>query len=425
MTSPNTTPRIVALATQISTSVAELQERLSAQGAPSPSFAEDSPESLPADVSHLQDAVLDATAELHELLLDPLSLIFKFGAISNLVSIDAICRFHIADMIPPGGQVSFEEIAEQTGLEKSLVRRLLRHAMAMRILREPEPGIVAHTKISKILTIPYINTWVNFESKDTWPATTRIVDAIQKWPSSEELNETGFSLANDTEKSVCEVLATDPTRAMRFATSMKALEHVPGCAIGALSKDYDWASLGNVFIVNLGGSRGQAAIELANNFANTKLLVQDMAMVIEGAESDVPDQLKERVQFMKHNLFDPQTVRADVYFFRMVFRTWGDKDALQILKAQIPALRPGAKILIQDACMPEPDAIPLWLERVQRAVDLSLKCYFNGRQRYLDEWKALLAAADERFILHRVFEPKGSLLVILEVHWDVSGTVGA
>ncbi|KAI1660016.1 sterigmatocystin 8-O-methyltransferase [Daldinia decipiens] len=390
MASPNTTPRIVELAAQISTSVAELQERLSAQGVPSPSFAEDNPEFLPANVAHLQDAVLDATAELNELLMDPLTLIFKFGAISNLVSIDTICRFHIADMIPAGGQVSFGEIAEKTGLDKLLVRRLLRHAMAMRILREPEPGMVAHTKVSQFLTIPYINAWVNFENKDTWPACTRIVDAIQKWPSSEEPNQTGFCLANNTDKSVYEVLGTDPTRAMRFASLI-----------------------------------GQAAIELANHFGNVKLLVQDAAMMIAGAETDVPEQLKGHVEFMKHELFDPQTVQADIYFFRMVFRNWGDKYALQILKAQIPALRPGAKILIQDVCMPEPDTIPLWRERIQRSVDLSLKCYFNGRERYLDEWKALLAAADKRFVLHRVFEPKGSLLGILEIRWDVSGTAEA
>ena len=82
MASPNITPSIVELAAQISTSVALLQERLSAQGAPAPSFAEDSPESLPPDVSHLKDAILDATAALHEMLLDPLALIHKFAAVS-------------------------------------------------------------------------------------------------------------------------------------------------------------------------------------------------------------------------------------------------------------------------------------------------------------------------------------------------------
>ncbi|GAP92082.1 putative sterigmatocystin 8-O-methyltransferase [Rosellinia necatrix] len=422
MAPSGTTPRIVALAAKISSSVAELQDSLSAQGVESPSFAEDSPQYLPPDVSHIRDDVLDATAELHELLLEPLMLLYKFAGVSNLISIDAICRFHILDAVPSGGQASFEDIAEKTGLDKTLVRRLLRHAISMRILREPEAGIVAHTKISKFLAIPYINSWVKFESNDTWPAIPKVAEAIEKWPSSEEANQTGFALVNDG-KSVFDVLSTDPARAMRFAGGMKSLDHVPGCADAAVATAYDWSSLGNVLIVNVGGSRGQVAIDLASKFENVKLLVQDSAMVIEGAGSGVPSELKERVQFMKHELFEQQTVRADVYFFRMVIRNWGDKYAVGILKAQVPALRPGAKILIQDACMPEPDAIPLWRERVMRAVDLSVKCYFNSRERYLDEWKSLLAAADERFVLHQVFEPKDSLLSVLEVHWDVPSTV--
>lgn len=51
---------------------------------------------------------------------------------------------------------------------------------------------------------------------------------------------------------------------------------------------------------------------------------------------------------------------------------------------------------------------------------MSLKTFFNSRDRYLDDWKALLAAADERFVLHRVVQIEGSLLSMLEVHWDVS-----
>lgn len=81
MASPNNLPRMVELAAQISSSVSELQYRLTAQGAPSPSWAEDSPGSLPDDLFSLRDAVLDASAELHELLLEPLMLIFKFASV--------------------------------------------------------------------------------------------------------------------------------------------------------------------------------------------------------------------------------------------------------------------------------------------------------------------------------------------------------
>lgn len=92
MASPNSSPQIVALADKISTAVAELQGLLSAQGVPSPSWAENNPECLPANVASLQDTVLDATAELHELLLEPFSLVFKFAAHGRGLSIPH-CRY--------------------------------------------------------------------------------------------------------------------------------------------------------------------------------------------------------------------------------------------------------------------------------------------------------------------------------------------
>ena len=58
-------------------------------------------------------------------------------------------------------------------------------------------------------------------------------------------------------------------------------------------------------------------------------------------------------------------------------------------------------------------------------MDLSMATLFNARERYLDEWKGLLAAADDRFHLQRVIQPEGSLLVILEIVWDVSEFSGA
>lgn len=107
---------------------------------------------------------------------------------------------------------------------------------------------------------------------------------------------------------------------MRFASGMRAIDHVPGYAIQIFPKVYDWASLRDAFIVNVSGSRGQATIELANTFGNVKLLIQASAMIIEGAKSDVRDQLKGRVKSMKYKLFEPQTVQADIYFLRIVFR---------------------------------------------------------------------------------------------------------
>ncbi|PVI04128.1 S-adenosyl-L-methionine-dependent methyltransferase [Periconia macrospinosa] len=411
------TPRIVELAAQISTSVAQLQEQLSAQGLPSPSFDESFNATYPPNVTQLRDSLLDASAELHELLLDPLMVLFKFASISNLAIIDLVARYKIPEMIPPGGRISFEEIGQKVGLETNVIRRFLRNAMAMHILEEPEPGMVAHTSISKFLANPAINGWAEFEGRDTWPASTRIVDAVQKWPNSQLPNETAWVLANNG-KSVQDVIATEPERAMRFANGMGAIDYVPGYNMSLLPTVYDWASLGNAKIVNVGGAMGQAAIELTKNFPNLTVIVQDSAAMMGGGGGQlVPAELKDRITFQEHELFAPQNETAPVYFFRLAFRGLGDQFAERILKAQIPALEPGAKLLIQDVVMPEHDVVPLWKERTQRSVDMALQVFGNGRERYLDEWKALLAAADKRFVLEKVHVPKDNLLGVLEVTW--------
>jgi hypothetical protein len=65
-------------------------------------------------------------------------------------------------MVPAGGRVRYEDIAKVTGLEEQMIRRLLRHAMALRIFHEPEPGMVAHTQASKLLIRSEVNAFMSF-----------------------------------------------------------------------------------------------------------------------------------------------------------------------------------------------------------------------------------------------------------------------
>lgn len=79
--------RIVQLARIISTCVTNINDALLEIGLPSPSFDENTPVAhLPPGISDYQDTVLDATAELHDLLLEPLHLIKKHSGVSNFQS---------------------------------------------------------------------------------------------------------------------------------------------------------------------------------------------------------------------------------------------------------------------------------------------------------------------------------------------------
>lgn len=83
MTFNQSNTRIQQLAEIISASVNKIQASLTAQNLPTPSFDEDAPPTLPLELSNAQDAVLDATAELRDLLTAPMTLIHSHGGVSS------------------------------------------------------------------------------------------------------------------------------------------------------------------------------------------------------------------------------------------------------------------------------------------------------------------------------------------------------
>lgn len=93
---------------------------------------------------------------------------------NNSACLQAISRFNIASLVPDGGQVSYAEIARQTPLSELTVKRLLRHAITMRVFRETEAGLVAHTSASKFMTIPFVNDWVRTGTGEMYPAASKV-----------------------------------------------------------------------------------------------------------------------------------------------------------------------------------------------------------------------------------------------------------
>lgn len=159
-------------------------------------------------------------------------------------------------------------------------------------------------------------------------------------------------------------MAANPQRAERFGGAMVAYGFSPTVDIAHLIKSYDWASLGDAAqIIDVGGGTGVVARHLAEQFSGVHVLVQDIAPVVDGAEANIPENLRERVKFMAHDLFTPQKIPADVYIMRWVLHNWADKYAVMILRALIPTLKSGVKILLNEMCMPEPGTVSLSREK--------------------------------------------------------------
>lgn len=102
-----------------------------------------------------------------------------------------ITRFGMATTFGTHEEASFAEISEKCGINEIDVRRILRHAMTKRIFHEPRKGIVRHTAASRLLAEDsQIADWVGASTDELWQSASQTLNAMVKYPNSQELNET-------------------------------------------------------------------------------------------------------------------------------------------------------------------------------------------------------------------------------------------
>lgn len=156
-------------------------------------------------------------------------------------------------------------------------------------------------------------------------------------------------------------------------------------SLDALSTHFPWSDLcttkdDSSLVVDVGGSKGHVSLHLARIYPDLKFIVQDLPEVIDGAadhlisliqdSQDSQDAaIKDRIEFAPHDMFEEQPVKnADVYLLRYVLHDWGDKYCIEIIRNLIPAMKRGARIVIQDHVLPEPGTMGLLQEMRMRFV---------------------------------------------------------
>jgi hypothetical protein len=238
------------------------------------------------------------------------------------------------------------ELASKCGLLEHDLRRVVRYTAAHhRVFCEPTACFVAHTAASQLLAQSVIaRDLMALTFQECWPAHGRAVDAMAQ--KSAEPNISGYALANNTSLNTFDFFAQNPSRAQRFAGAMSSTSPA---SLNALSTYFDWAALPpKSIVVDVGGSQGHVSVHLARAFPHLRFVVQDMEVVIQGADAKIPDDVKDRVELMSHDMFTQQPVKeADVYLLRYVLHDWPDKYCVKILQELVSGLKNGAKIVIQ------------------------------------------------------------------------------
>lgn len=87
-----------------------------------------------------------------------------------------------------------------------------------------------------------------------------------------------------------------------------------------------------------------------------------------------------------------------VFYFRWIMHNYSTPYAVKILKNLVPALKPGARIIINDHCLREPGQENPWDEKIMRRMDMVMLALLNAQERTEAEFKELFRMADEGFV---------------------------
>ena len=163
---------------------------------------------------------------------------------TSLTSLHALARFKFANSFAPTETTTSTKLAESAGLDPAETERLVRHAVASRVLLEPSPGVIVHSAMSNaIANVPLLREWVEETCEDMWSSAPRLVSALEKWPGSEEPNQAAWNLAHHTSDSFFASLAKNEASAKRFADSMSFSQAGPGMQTNLLVDNYSWGCL--------------------------------------------------------------------------------------------------------------------------------------------------------------------------------------
>lgn len=186
--------------------------------------------------------------------------------------------------------------------------------------------MIAHTAASRLLaTDSELAAWVGFNTDDIFPAANGVLTALRTHPEATSLTQSGFQYAFNTVdiEPMFTTFGHDAERARRMGLAMASLTGGEGYEVSYFVDEYD---LGDIdvrggLLVDVGGSHGFVSVSLARKWKNMRFIVQDLEKTVDSAPRPICEdsQVADRVKFMSHDFFTPQTVAADGEVFVLFF----------------------------------------------------------------------------------------------------------
>ncbi|KAI1106322.1 S-adenosyl-L-methionine-dependent methyltransferase [Jackrogersella minutella] len=371
--------------------------------------------------------LVDAARELEALVTGPSKMLTYMSFLYyDASSLGALLEFNIPALVPLEGTITLAELALQTGLSEDKLTRFVRFAITNFIFCEPSPGVIAHTSLSATLARdPTFCAALLCIAVDHAIFAVSLPATSKKWPKSEKMDECAVNQAYGTKDTFWEWMNKSPELQQRFHQAMAGGSGDGGSAVHRrLQSDvraYPWVEkLGaKATVVDVGGGSGHFARALALAHPDFSITVQDRAEAF--SDSAKRDDRPSNLNFQEHDFFTPQPLKgADVYFLRHIIHDWPHTEALKILRALLPALKPGARVLISERLLPSAEGGESLLEeKIVRQMDLHMMAAYNSKERSVEGYADLFQEANEKLKFQAKYQlPGEQKSCIFEAVWE-------
>lgn len=148
--------------------------------------------------------------------------------------------------------VPFESVAQSAHVPLDRLKKVARMAMTSGFLSEPQPGKLAHSRLSlQFVCQAELRARVTFLANIELPTAGRFADATRRWGDTVQKNQTAYNVAFGTDLPFFEHLSRDEGSVDLFATYMHSQDRSESLAIRHLLDGFDWEKIGAGHVVDV------------------------------------------------------------------------------------------------------------------------------------------------------------------------------